>query len=90
MRPQYEIVSATEWDSVISFVGPSKDLSLTFGNYFDDLHGVVVLCGHLVTLETKGVTARCISQRPTSVNNDSEEAGSWVFVKTIRFKQKAV
>ena len=50
MRSQYEIVSATEWDSVISFVGPSKDLSLTFGNYFDDLHDVVVLCGQMAAL----------------------------------------
>lgn len=73
-----------------SFVGPSKDLSLTFGNYCDDLHDVVVLCGHLVASGTKRVTARCISQRPTSVNNDSREAGSRVFVKWLMLEQKAV
>ena len=88
---QYDIASGSEWGFMFafgdraweSFVGPLKDLSLTFGSCCDNLHDVVVLCGQLVASGTKGVTARCISQRQTSVNNDSEEAGSRVFVKRI-------
>ena len=40
----------TVWES---FVRPSKDLSLTFGNCCDNLHDVVVLCDQLVASGTK-------------------------------------